>query len=499
MSNTRKHIFATLTMLAFSALCVVSASAQMAIKKAVAPVVPPDSADVAYYGKKHFWRAAAETFGFNIGLWAFDRYVQKGDFAYISLNSIKENFKHGFIWDNDMLGTNTFLHPYNGSLYFNAGRANGFNFWQSELFAIGGSAMWELFMECEYPSTNDIIATPIGGAVLGETLFRASDAVLDDRSGGWERFGREAAAFVLSPIRGLNRIITGDAWRKRATPGRVFGSPSFAFQVSAGLKLLEYQGHLRDTRAGFAVQLDMDYGDRFQVKSTKPYDYFTLSAELAVMKGQPLLSQLEIKGRLLAREIFKNYRSHISVGLYQHFDFFDSDTIDGLDRVPYKLGIPASVGGGIMFRDVEEHRWRLDAYAHANGIILGSILSDHYRAGERNYNWASGFSVKAGANIIFDKDKLSFSLNHHYYRLFSWKGYRTGTDLAKENPKTLNVQGDHSCASFNVTEFRANVKLWRNLYATLSFMNYVRSTRYRDFGHRLSSSMTLRTMLTYKF
>ena len=94
----------------------------------------------------------------------------------------------------------------------------------------------------------------------------------------------------------------------------------------------------------------MEYGDRFQVKSTKPYDYFTLSAELAVMKGQPLLSQLEIKGRLLAREIFKNYRSHISVGLYQHFDFFDSDTIDGLDRVPYKLGIPASVGGGIMFR-----------------------------------------------------------------------------------------------------------------------------------------------------
>lgn len=89
MSNTRKHIFATLTMLAFSALCVVSASAQMAIKKAVAPVVPPDSADVAYYGKKHFWRTAAETFGFNIGLWAFDRYVQKGDFAYISLNSIK--------------------------------------------------------------------------------------------------------------------------------------------------------------------------------------------------------------------------------------------------------------------------------------------------------------------------------------------------------------------------------------------------------------------------
>lgn len=497
-STTISILVAVITVAA-GLICPPSAAAQMAIKKQVAPVVLPDSADTEYYGRKHFWRAAAETVGFNIGLWAFDRYVQHGDFAYISLNSIKENFKHGFIWDNDKLGTNTFLHPYNGSLYFNAGRANGFNFWQSELFAIGGSAMWELFMECEYPSTNDIIATPIGGAVLGETLFRASDAVLDDRSSGWERFGREAAAFIISPLRGINRIITGDAWRKRASSGRLFGNPQFAFQVSLGYKMLEYQGHFHQIRNGLAAQIDLEYGDRFQSRSSRPYDYFTLSAELAAMKGQPVLSQLEIKGRLLGKEIFQNYRSHISVGLYQHFDFFDSDTIDGLDRVPYKLGIPASVGGGFLFRDVESRRWRLDAYAHVNAVILGSILSDHYRADERNYNWASGFSIKAGANIVFAKDKLSFSLMHHYYRLFSWKGYRAGTDLSKENPKTLNVMGDHSCASFNVTEFRANVKLFRNIYATLSFMNYARSTRYRHFPGKVSTSMSLRTMLTYKF
>ena len=101
-------------------------------------------------GEKHFWRAAGETFGLNVGLWAFDRYVLKGHYSYISLKTIRENFKHGFDWDNDHLSTNMFAHPYHGSLYFNAGRANGFNFWQSELFALGGSAMWELFMESEY-------------------------------------------------------------------------------------------------------------------------------------------------------------------------------------------------------------------------------------------------------------------------------------------------------------------------------------------------------------
>ena len=140
--------------------------------------------DTVALRKKSFWRAAGETVGFNIGLWAFDRYALKGHYAYISWESIKENFKHGFDWDNDHLNTNMFAHPYNGSLFFNAGRSNGFNFWQSELFAIGGSAMWEMFMECEYPSTNDIIATPIGGAALGEVFYRASDMLLDDRSSG---------------------------------------------------------------------------------------------------------------------------------------------------------------------------------------------------------------------------------------------------------------------------------------------------------------------------
>ena len=36
--------------------------------------------------KKHPWRAAAETFGMNVGVWAFDRYVMNEDFAKISID-----------------------------------------------------------------------------------------------------------------------------------------------------------------------------------------------------------------------------------------------------------------------------------------------------------------------------------------------------------------------------------------------------------------------------
>lgn len=475
-----------------------SVCAQIPIQFSSVRQVPPDSVDSARMTKKHFWRASAEVFGFNIGLWAFDRYIQNGDFAHISFNTIKENFKHGFIWDNDKLGTNTFLHPYNGNLYFNAARANGFNFWQSELFAIAGSGMWEMFMEREYPSTNDIIATPIGGAAIGEILYRASDAVLDDRLTGGARFEREAAAFILSPMRGLNRLITGDAWKVRPTRGRQFGTPNFAVRVSLGYKMLEYQNHFNHIHQGVAMQLDAEYGDRFEVKSKLPYDYFTIKAQLQVIKTQPLLSQLELKGRLLARELFDNFRSKGSIGLYQHFDFYDSDTIDDIEKVPFKLGVPASVGAGFMFRDVERKHWVFDCFAHANVIALGSILSDHYWTDYRNYNWASGFSLKGGFNIVFDKDRFSVSLSHNFYRLFTWRGYRYGTDLKSVDFRTLNVMGDVSVASLNMTEFRFDFKIWKRLFGTALFTNYVRSSHYRDYDYVRSSSASLALMLTYK-
>ena len=192
-------------------------------------------------------------------------------------------------------------------------------------------------------------------------------------------------------MRGINRIITGEAWKVRPTRGRLYGTPNFAVRVSAGYKMLQYNGHMRNIHQGVAAQIDVEYGDRFEVKSTKPYDYFTLKAELQGLKTQPILTQIEIKGRLLAREIFDNYRSKGSIGLYQHFDFFDSDTIDNLKKVPFKLGIPASVGAGFMFRDIERAHWVFDCFAHANIVALGSILSDHYQTDDRNYNWASGF------------------------------------------------------------------------------------------------------------
>ena len=136
----------------------------------------------------------------------FDRFLMNEDFAHINGHTIKNNFKTGPVWDTDKFSTNLVAHPYHGSLYFNAARSNGMNFWQSIPFAAGGSLMWEFFMENEPPSINDLMATTFGGVELGEITYRLSDLFIDDRSSGAERVGREILSGLISPVRGINRF-----------------------------------------------------------------------------------------------------------------------------------------------------------------------------------------------------------------------------------------------------------------------------------------------------
>lgn len=476
------------------------AGAQMPIHLSVREPMLPDSADVVRQSKPRFWQAAGIVVGSNLALWGFDRYIEKGDFSYISFNTIRENFRHGFIWDNDKLGTNMFLHPYNGSLFYNAARSSGYTYWGSGLFAIGGSAMWELFMENEYPSTNDIIATPIGGMAIGEVCYRMSDVMIDDRTTGWRRAGHETLLFIISPMRGLTRIINGDAWRRRPTRGRMFGVPDIGIEFAGGARILTFDNQgINDTRPGAAIEFNLEYGDRFDVKTPRPYDYFNIRAALNLINRQPFLSQLNIKGRLLATELHDTRHTHVSLGMYQHFDYYDSDTITSLvAKCPYKLGVPASLGGGLLYRHVMNSFCTVDAYAHANAIMLGAILSDHYQLDERNYNLASGFSVKAGTHFVFGRDRLSISLSNELYRLYTWKGYPPGTDLLTADYRTLNAQGDKSRALFGVTELMINVQIWKKLYFSIGVNHYFRNTVYRDYPDISSWSIAERMMLTWK-
>ncbi|MDR0712718.1 MAG: DUF3943 domain-containing protein [Bacteroidales bacterium] len=214
-------------------------------------------------------KAAVETAGINVGIWAFNRYLMREDFAKINFKTMGNNLSHGFVWDNDQFSTNLLGHPYHGGLYFNAARVNGMNFWQSVPYTVAGSLMWEYLMENEYPSINDFIATPVGGMALGEITFRLSGLLIDNRATGWSRVGREFLSTLISPMSGLNRILSGEAWKTgNYHRGAVGNDMPVKFYIEAGHRALAEESEIKN-RIDNTVFLDLQllYGNLFRKKT----------------------------------------------------------------------------------------------------------------------------------------------------------------------------------------------------------------------------------------
>jgi hypothetical protein len=79
----------------------------------------------------------------------------------------------GVRFDNNTMHLNSPGHPLAGAIYYLAGRGNGFSALESFLWAVAGSTLWEYLVEFrEVVSINDMIFTPVGGAVIGEVMHQ---------------------------------------------------------------------------------------------------------------------------------------------------------------------------------------------------------------------------------------------------------------------------------------------------------------------------------------
>ena len=85
-----------------------------------------------------------------------------------------ENNKKGPVMDKDPFIVNFVQHPYWGGVYYMQGRKAGLNQFNSFLLAALNSTIWEFGIEAfeERPSIQDIIYTPILGALVGEGFFQ---------------------------------------------------------------------------------------------------------------------------------------------------------------------------------------------------------------------------------------------------------------------------------------------------------------------------------------
>jgi hypothetical protein len=391
--------------------------------------------DITLNKKYPIWKPALQVVGVNVFTWAMDRFLLNEDFARVGPSTWKNNFQKGWEWDADRFGVNFIGHPYTGSMYFNAARSQGYNYVQSIPFAIGGSLIWEYFGETTRPSYNDLINTPLNGAFLGEIFYRLSSNILDDRTTGGNRVFREIAAGLVDPVRGLNRLLQGKSFRKTTT--EVYQKEPLNITIFTGLHKIN-----QDNRKVFGqgptealINLQFDYGNPFEQRYRKPFDFFRLRTEFSFGSGRKLLDNLTGYGILLGDNTGTKTRfGKLSVlyGLFQYDDYWDNKT--------FELGA-LGIGGGVFTKYPVSDNINLYTNAH---LALIPLAGNSTRFGPdttqvRDYTFDNGIEAKFESTLNVG-NALSASFVYYYFFLHTYVGTPGVNNISILKPRlTVNI------------------------------------------------------------
>jgi hypothetical protein len=382
--------------------------------------------------KQSYGWAAGEVLAINDFGSIASQYARNVDWSETSPRSWWDNLKYGFAYDSDDFKTNQWIHPFNGAAYYNSSRANGVSFWPSTAFALFGAFEWEMAGETQRMSFNDMFSTGIGGIALGEVQYRLSSEILNNHARGWGRWMREIGAAVVDPVRGFNRIVSGDAAGQTENPvdpqdWRPPGETNFVavgwrgIRETATVTLASGEKDIsRETDHTASVLLNHDYGNVFDNPRRKPFDYIDFVAELNI-GGTFSLENVQIRGNLFSWPLAdKSSPNHI-LAVVQHFEYMNNPA--------YKFG-SQSIGPALLSRfklsDRFSLRTRVDGVV---GLLLAGINSEYAfladvpnRESLREYDYGPGLGAAASASLLVSGRPLLSAL----YR-FDWVSVSNGS------------------------------------------------------------------------
>jgi hypothetical protein len=330
-------------------------------------------------------RAIVEVLGVNVLYNLMNQAIkppeEKGYFR-VGLNSWWDNLRYGFEWDDNAFAVNQIGHPYQGSNYFTAGRANGLSFWESAPLAALGSATWEYFGETHKPSVNDLINTTVGGIAIGEMLHRTGWLIRDPTKTGKSRLWNEIFATVIDPITGLNRFISGDSGRMSEKPAE-FVPERTAGDLEAGVLWRGDNVRAINATGEPYAQINLSYGDAIGSPYRQPYDAFTVGLRLG---GGSAISEGLIRGRLYRRPLGKDGSSQFLV--LQAYDY--------VTNTAYEFG-GQSVVAAVSSRFKASSRNDVVLGGGGGPLLLGAFNSPYVFGQDRYYDYGPGlvFSMSA--------------------------------------------------------------------------------------------------------
>jgi hypothetical protein len=375
----------------------------------------------------------AETLAINWVASGFNEYVRVANFNQISPRSWWANLEHGFTYDDNEFKTNQYVHPWNGANYYNSGRSNGFGYWASTLFALGGAFFWECCGETHPMSYNDLISTGIGGIAVGEQMYRLSSQLLDNQDQGKSRVFREIGAFVIDPMRGFNRILSGRFGAVHANPEEPLDwrGPQARFLVFTGARVIgEGESITENTKTYGYIGIGHSFGSVFDNSRRRPFD--SLAADYQFSPGEKQLrTTLRIRGDLFSKAFGGDPAAPTyAFAVVQHFDYHNNNA--------YEFGQQAfgpSLFGRHRLSDAWGLGWRWDGWAS----ILAAVNSDYSFVAEvpdrerfREYDYGPGLGSGIEVNLSRGRNRILGLA----YR-FQWITVRNGSIFNKDDERGL--------------------------------------------------------------
>lgn len=349
---------------------------------------------------RYISRAIQQTLVSNVVVNRANAWLFGADWARrVSFETWSRNLRLGWEWDEDGFEINMFGHPYQGGMYFNAGRANGLSYVESIPLALLGSWTWEYFGEDLRPSLNDLFVTTLGGIAFGEMAHRVAINVRDENARGAERLGRESLALVVDPVGGLNRLARGQ-WTRRGTNPEGRDPSQFYYRVEAGARREWTEPDDGSEReASPTLVLDGGFGDPFQRPYREPFDVFSLHGEFSAGG----IEAVQTTGRLYQAGL-PDLTGLKELGLGARHAFVVSQRFDYLNTPAYRYGGP-SLEAGVLSRIGFPFGVTVRTRLAGSALVMGAINPPDARPADdpadrnRDHDFGPGFGALLNVSL----------------------------------------------------------------------------------------------------
>ena len=352
---------------------------------------------VKHFKEKNFRLAGAQLLLGEITPWAYDKLILNAEYAKISAKSAWNNLSpFSWSWDTDDFGMNQFAHPYHGGTFFNSFRTNGYSFWQSVPAAFAGSYLWETFGENEPPSINDIINTGFGGVIMGEMTYRFSNLLVNNESVGFKRQVNEVLGFIVNPMNGFNRIVTG-RWGKPVFDKSKKDTTLLHTDFDLGLR--NFNANRKGSSYEWYGHLRLLYGDPFYHLRT-PFSHISLNIEFG-NDDSSQVSLVNVYGSIAGWTMKADKTFEQSAMLTANYDFIRNQAF------AYSA---QSIRFNLCTNFRLSHKLQINTIAGAGPVLLAAV-PDNYGYKDRYYDYGSGIAVQGSTDI---KVGEQFTVNLHY-------------------------------------------------------------------------------------